>query len=686
MLLKLALRNMRRSLRDYAIYFVTLLIAVTVFYAFNSIGDQQVMHDIAASNHTNIIEFTGYMMNIFSIVVALVLGFLVIYANQLLITRRKREFGIYLVLGMRPGQVSRILLYETVFIGLGSLILGLGLGILISQLLSFATAALFGIAMPQYQFSFSLGACIATLACFAAIYIVVAIFNVITVRRCKLIDLIGAKTKRQKIIVRNPWVCLVLFVVSIVLIGLAYWQLDLNGMVLMFDAEFQRATVLMLVGSLLFFFSLSGFAIAVLTRLRGVYLKRLRPFTTRQVASKFNTSFVSIWVVCVLLFFAITTFATGLALVDAFTGDIDEANPYDASIIAYSETTSYENGKLVKTPVEDDIAQTSAYLRQHAADWGKTVERSAQLDIYELPDMTYGELMDAVNTYLTDAMSSNSASNSNVQVVGLTQLNEMLALDDKQPVTLADGEYLVTNNMSATEKIANAVIAKSMPLPTPSGELKPLDHVEKIQLNDFDLLSNSITMVVPDEVIDVLAQTEGPASVIVNVMYAPGVDAEKLSFEEIVESADAPGVTNVLTRAQMVGQASGLKVMITYLAIYIGLVLLVATAAVLAIQLLSLTIDSLGRYRLLSKLGCDTRMLTRSLFEQVVIYFVAPLALAVCHSACAIAVLSESLFAALGRDLFPSIVMAACLVVAIYGGYMLITYLTSRTSVKQAIS
>ena len=183
MLLKLATRNIRRSLRDYAIYFVTLLIAVTVFYAFNSIGDQQVMHDIAASNHANIIEFTGYMMNIFSIVVALVLGFLVIYANQLLITRRKREFGIYLVLGMKPGQVSRILLYETVFIGLGSLILGLGLGVLISQLLSFATAALFGIAMPQYQFSFSPGACIATLICFIAIFIVVAIFNVITVRR-----------------------------------------------------------------------------------------------------------------------------------------------------------------------------------------------------------------------------------------------------------------------------------------------------------------------------------------------------------------------------------------------------------------------------------------------------------------------------------------------------------------------
>ena len=685
MLLKLAVRNMRLSLRDYAIYFVTLLIAVTVFYAFNSVGDQQVMHDIAASDNTNVVEFTGYMMNTFSVVVAFVLGFLVIYANQLLINRRKREFGIYLVLGMKPGQVSRILLYETIFIGLGSLVLGLALGVLISQLLSFATAALFGIAMPQYQFSFSPIACIATLACFAAIYIVVAIFNVITVRRCKLIDLIGAKTKRQKIIIRNPWVCLVLFIVSLILIGLAYWQLDVNGMTLLFDAEFQRATVLMLVGSLLFFFSLSGFGIAVLTRLRGVYFKRLRPFTTRQVASKFNTSFVSIWVVCVLLFFAITTFATGLGLIDAFTGDIDEANPYDASIIAYGEETVYENGKGTKKPVDADISQTSAYLQQHVANWDTLVAASSQLDFYGLPDMTYGELMDAVNTHLSDAMSSTSMLNQGVCVVSLTQFNDLLALSDKQPVTLSSGEYLVTNNMSASQDIANAVVAQHMPLPTPVGDLTPANRVDKTQLNDFNMLSNALMMVVPDDVVATLAQTETPDTVYVNVMYAPRSNTEDV-FIDILDDVDAPGVSTVITREQMVGQASGLRVMITYLAVYIGLVLLITTAAVLAIQLLSLTIDSLDRYRLLSKLGCDTRMLTRSLFEQVVIYFVAPLALAVCHSACAISVLSESLFAALGRDIFPSIAMAACLVVAIYGGYMLITYLTSRTSVKQAVS
>lgn len=685
MLLKLAVRNIRRSLRDYAIYFVTLLIAVTIFYAFNSVGDQQVMHDIATSGNTNIVEFTGYMMNIFSVVVALVLGFLVIYANQLLVRRRKREFGIYLTLGMKPGQVSRILLYETVFIGLGSLVLGLALGILVSQLLSFATAALFGIAMPQYQFSFSPGACVATLACFAAIYVVVALFNVITIRRCKLIDLIGANTKRQRIIIRNPWICLAIFVVSIVLIALAYWQLDVNGMTMLFDAEFQRATVLMLVGSLLFFFSLAGFAIAVITRLRGTYLKRLRPFTTRQVASKLNTSFVSIWVVCVLLFFAITTFATGLGLIDVFTGDIEESNPYDASITVYDENISYENGKRVTTPVDADITQTSDYLRQHVAGWDDLVSQSAQLDIYDLPTITYGAVMDSVDTYFSDAMSSDSIMASDVQVMGITQFNEALSLAGKSPVTLGDDQYLVTNNMAASQAIADAMVAQAMELPTPMGALTPLAKVEQVQLADFSMAANGLNMVVPDDVIEALAQLEHPSGVYVNVNYVPNSNAGEL-FDESVHAAKVPGMANVIERADMIGQASGMRVMITYLAVYIGLVLLVATAAVLAIQLLSLTIDSLGRYRLLSKLGCDSSMLSRSLLEQVIIYFVTPLGLAVCHSICAIAVLSESLFTALGTNPLFSIAMAACLVVAIYGGYMLITYLTSRAAVRQAVS
>ena len=678
MLGKLALRNIRRSVRDYAIYFVTLLIAITVFYAFNSVSDQQVMRDITESNRANIVDFTGYMMGVFSTVVALVLGFLVIYANSLLIRRRKREFGMYFTLGMKAGQVSRIILYETVLVGIVSLVLGLGLGILISQLLSFVTAWLFGIPMPNYQFEFSMNAFIMTLVCFLAIYVVVALFNVFSIRRCKLIDLINADARNQKVAIRNPWVCLFLFAASIAILAVAYWQLNENGMVLMFDDHFMIATVLMLVGTLLLFFSLSGFLIAIVTRLRGFYLRKLRPFTTRQVASKVNTSFASMWIVSVLLFFAITTFATGMGLCEAFTGKIQEANPYDATLISYqgySDTETEEDGRA-----PFDIRNTEEYLREHVPDWDELVADSGRLDYYILPEMYFGDVMAATGATIN---SNASADYINVEVVGLSQFNKQLEMQGKQPVELGEDQYLVTNSMEVSEPVARAMAQEGYQLETPAGTLTPLPEVLNVQLGDFDILSNSATCVVPDRVLPELEAMDARSSAFFNVVYRSD-KTEEVFMDRIVDSEIA-GVTNVLTRAQMVGQAMGLRMVITYLALYIGLVLLVATAAVLAIQLLSLTIDSLSRYRMLSRLGCDTRMLGRSLFAQVVLYFIFPLVVAVCHSTWAIWVTSRSLFEVLATDLFPSIAMSAGFVLLIYGGYMLITYFASRATVTQGL-
>ena len=202
MYLKLALRNIRRSVRDYAVYFITLLFGVAVFYAFNSIGSQQILFDMETSASRSVFDSTTYILGMFSVVVACVLGFLILYANQFLIRRRKREFGTYLVLGMTPGHVSRIVLYETVLVGMLSLAVGLICGVLLSQGLSFFTAALFGTTMTNYQFVFSPDAFLVTLACFAAIYVVVALFNTITVSRCKLIDLIRAGEKNERPSVR----------------------------------------------------------------------------------------------------------------------------------------------------------------------------------------------------------------------------------------------------------------------------------------------------------------------------------------------------------------------------------------------------------------------------------------------------------------------------------------------------
>ena len=118
-----------------------------------------------------------------SVFIAIVLGFLIVYANNFLISRRKREFGIYMTLGMGRKQISKIILIETVLIGIISLIVGILIGIFASQFMSILVAKLFEADMSEFKFVFSKDACIKTCIYFAVMYLAVMIFNTITISK-----------------------------------------------------------------------------------------------------------------------------------------------------------------------------------------------------------------------------------------------------------------------------------------------------------------------------------------------------------------------------------------------------------------------------------------------------------------------------------------------------------------------
>lgn len=729
MYLKLALRNVRRSVRDYAIYFVTLLFGVAVFYAFNSIGSQQVLFDLENATTARQFETTGMFLGMFSVVVAFVLGFLILYANQFLIRRRKREFGTYLVLGMSPGHVSRIVLYETVMVGLVSLAVGLIAGVLLSQGLSFLTAGLFGTTMSNYQFVFSPDAFYTTLACFAAIYVVVALFNTITVSRQKLINLLHAEAQNQRTGVRNPWVCLVVFVVSLGVLAYAYQQLIENGLVMLDDPRFFRATVAMLVGSLLFFWSLAGFVVAVVTRLRGAYLKGLRIFTVRQIASKINTAFLSLWAVCVLLFFSITVFSTGMGFVEVFVGGIEKANPYSATLTAAvwygpeGDASASAGGAArrdemaAEAPERLEAAEAAHWdmavpLQEAAPDlWAETVDGYAQVNEYLVPDSTYDELIlpaeevsPGVNLRMDDLESIRATE---LPVIGVTEFNAARALQGQEPVTVEAGQYALLNNMDISSALARAIMKAAPEVDVLGQRLTLTGDLLETQLEDNAMTSAGLILVVPDSVVASLTDAGIiPSTSWLDVMYADNgktVEENDAALAAIVTAAQPASeggfekvkageadqwasllwpVTRVITANDMIVQAAGMRLMITYLALYIGFIFLVSTAAILAIQQLSQASDSSQRYRTLWKLGCDRRMVFRSLLVQVLVYFLVPLGLAVCHATCAIGVMSESLFNAMGVSTFAPIMLAAGLTLAIYGGYMVVTYFASRSIVK----
>ncbi len=723
MLLKLAWRNIRHSFRDYTIYFLTILFGVAVFYAFNSIGEQSVMMDIETASSESVLDLTQQMIGLVSSLIAFVLGFLVIYSNGFLIRRRKREFGTYMLLGMPNTQVSLIMLLETVLVGILSLIIGLLIGVLLSQGLSFVTAMLFGTVITNYQFVFSFDAFILTIVCFAVIYVVVAVFNTFTINRQRLINLLNANELNQKQIVRNPWICLVVFILSIAILAFAYWLLIKSRMQYLDSPEFIGATVCMLIGTLLLFWSLAGFVIAVITKLRGVYFRGLVPFTVRQIASRINTAFASLWMVCIMLFFSITIFSIGMGLVQAFVGDVEKANPYDASLCSVMYLPARESGNFdepadaarkMQEIAPNSFGRAEKYnwnMKDQLYDnapvlWDETVSQYAQLSLYEAQDTNYAELLGFLQQDVREKIEAQSNLNlGGISIVSESDVNDTLRMLGKSEISLESDQCLIVNTFGSTAAAAKNISEATPTITLQGDKYKYGRDVVDLEISDNSIPATALITVVPDKVIDsLIAQGAIPYESFLNIMYqANGKTAAQndVMLREIVVktqpidpvvSADTGDsytseewpVSSILTAYDMIDQSRGLKVMITYLAVYIAFILLVATAAVLAVQQLSQTADSLPRYMMLSRIGCSTSTLDRSLFAQVAIYFLLPLAVAICHSACAIYVTNESLIKGLGvQDVSSSILAAAILVFGIYGIYMIITYLVSRYRVNE---
>ena len=733
MLMKLALRNVRRSVRDYAVYFVTLTLGVAVFYAFNAIGDSRVLFEaqegaanVLLSSGVSIFDILSQVMTYFSVVVAVVLGFLVLYANRFVVRARKKEFGTYLLLGMNPRQVSSVVLMETLIVGVIALVVGLGLGFLISQAIAFATAGLIGVAINDYRLLFSAHSAQLTLGCFALIFAVVALFNAVQISRCKLATLLSANSRNERMPVRNPIVCLIVFVLSCLILAKAYAELNLDGLVY-FGEHFRIATALMLVSTLGLFWSASGFFILLIQRLRGAYFKGLAMFTMRQIAAKVNTAFVSLWTVSILLFFSIVVFSTGFSLATVLSDQLEENTQFDASIRA--SLMSLDTSEMEAVPseqyggeeekaaaIEETEAQrneicrlwqanggsTAAYLKSLIPDWDERVADSAQVDTWLTNDLTNKQLVESCGFTLEQIGSDDNSNmaDEGVQYVSLSQFNAARQLAGEKPIELAANEYLVDNTVDKSAVYAKALGQKGRTITVDGHELTASGQVVSQSLQVSIMSCLVAVLVVPDELAaERFAAGDLPYLSELNVNLASDSHEQAMKdlmaeygkavppSDELAEmgwtyDSDAWPVSYYDTSEGVVADSMGIKLLLVYLALYIGFIFLMTTAAVLSVQQLSEVADSIPRYRLLAQLGCDRGMVLRSLRTQIVIYFVAPLLVAGCHSACTISLLYKNLLSIWGASaVTDTLAIGIALVVAVYAVYLASTYLVARSAV-----
>lgn len=652
MYFKLAKQNVKKSFKSYIIYFFTLVFGVAIFYIFNSISSQSIMMNLSEEKKV-VFDMVNTVMGYISIFIAFILGFLIVYSNNYLIKRRKKEFGVYLTLGMEKGTLSKIIFIETILIGLISLIIGLVLGVVLSQGLSIFTAYMFKVDLTKFCFIFSESAFKKTILCFIAIYIIVFIFNSIKINKIKIIDLLKGARKNETQTVKKVWVSVILFILSVVMIGSAYYMVIKMGIAELEIKTLGISVLLGSVGTVLFFYSLTGFVLEVVKRRKSIYLKDLNMFVLRQISSKINTTFISISVICLMLFIAICTLSTGLGVNIAMNSNLKDLTRFDATIWN-------NDGKSIQSILNYNKAFISDY-----------VESELPVTLYD-SGVRYGDFlskkaMENQNSYYP------IATNQKIVVMNLSEYNAILKNLGEKEISLGKNEYTAIGDIDSLSKWANESLKSGKEIKINNETLKPANmKFKEIDIYDFLMKNNLLTFIVNDPVLNGLK----PVNTKVNINLKKGVNIEKLKEFKINQKG-----FYMITKSEVYANSEGVGLTYAYLGIYIGLIFIMASAIVLSIQQLTDSIDNKERYKVLKEIGVDEKMINKSLFKQIGICFLLPISLAIIHSIVGIKVASKVVSMFGDINIVKNIIIAMIVIIVIYGGYFVITYLTAKRNI-----
>lgn len=688
MLFKLSVKNIRKSIKDYTVYFLTLILGVSIFYMFNSLDSQEAMLTVSSSTR-EIVKLMVSMIGMVSVFVAITLGFLIVYANNFLIKRRKKEFGLYMTLGMGRWQISRILLVETFLIGLLSLVVGMIVGVFGSQLMSVLVAKLFEADMSEYQFVFSKAACMKTCLCFGVMYVAVMILNVFTISKYKLIDLLTAVKKNERVKMKNPLLCVIVFLGASGMLGYAYYLVTAGADKITSANKLAVPIAMGVVATFFLFWSLSGFVLKLVQSRKNIYLRGSNVFVLRQIHNKINTTVVSMTIICLLLFMTISVLSVALSLNNILTNDLEELTPVDINL--YKPANLPEDGDYTKEQITDSKLAISTTLKENGFDMNQ-LKDVIEFETYATNELTWKDSLGDTYEQVKEQFPMLQYDTAEL-IIKVSDYNSIARLYGLSEQELLNDEYLVLCDYDNMKNIRDMALQNNSRITLAGTEY----HTKYKECQEgYITISTSHTntgiIVVPDSC-NLTESMKEQYFLIAN--YNAETEEEREAIEDeftnygednvLYANLSKKGIIlDGMTKISIIESSKGLATIITFIAIYLGVIFLIASSAILALKELTENSDNRQRYMILRKIGMDEEMINKTLFRQIGVFFLAPLLLAIIHSIFGIQFgLKLTSVQVQPEEMLPSVIGTAIFLVAVYGGYFLATYAGSRNIIKE---
>lgn len=675
MLFKLSLKNISKSIKDYAIYFFTLILGIATFYVFNAIDDQSVMMKVSSTT-AEIIKLMTNVLSGVSVFVSIILAFLIVYASRFLIKRRNKEFGVYLTLGMSKKKISLILFIETLIIGIFSLVVGLGIGFLLSQLMSILVANMFEADLTRFQFVFSTNACIKTLIYFSIMYFVVMIFNTINISKCKLIDLMYSNKKSEKIKLKNPLFCTIVFIISCIALGFAYYQVT-GGIEKMTNVNSIFVPIgIGAISTFFVFWSLSGLLLKIFISMKNTYYKGLNSFTLRQFSSKINTMTFSMTIICLMLFITICVLSSALSMKNSLNKNVVEFSPRDIEI-SKPANVDLEDSDFTDKQIENYKLSFEEIFTKNRFDFKKF----KNIVYFSLYADDYVTLKSTLGTYYKTAKKNYPflRYDDNIVLMKNSDYNNLANSFNLEKINLNSNQYAVVGNYKKMIDIKNEALKRNTEIIVNQRIYLPK---YKKAINGFYEMGSQKSeigfIVLPD---DALNENQKISNKMVADYNGNQDDIEK-DVTSFLNNTSKYIIT-FNTKKDIRDASVGLGAIVTFLGLYLGIIFLISCAAILALKELSESSDNVEKFVVLRKIGVDEQELNKALFKQIGIFFMFPLILAIIHSIFGV-MFCNNILKTMGVSFnLKSVIITSLFIIFIYGGYFFITYLCSKNIIKE---
>ena len=678
---QLAKTNVRKSIKDYLIYFITIAICVSLFYAITSLSSSD--YELITEESYNfralkiILQYSTYL-------ITAILILLIAYVNKYMIGRRKREFATYVLLGAEQISVSLMFFIETIVVGFLAIITGILVGTLFSQAI---TAIVLISAKQEVVFSIKLYAdtVVITFIFFISMFCIIGLYNVIVLRKIKLIDMINAHKQVESQFKRSNKVYIAIFVVSIIMyiisgsytVKLINSEIDYSVKSLMYIGI---SLITFIIGTYALFYSIAYIMIYIKNKCINFKYEGTNLFLIGAIVSKVKTAPILMATISITFLGAMISFIMTLVMSQWSMGYLDMRVPYDIEI-----RNNYSTNFLAQSNI-DDIKVIPKLDYSEIVDWlnnnGKDIESYCQVEKYII------------------SHDDNIKSTLAIKLSDFNKLRTMLGYDE---IKLNDKEFTTQWHNVVSDEVINNYVGKNSKLNI-NGVTYNIsqDSSYKESIGEGFYFNSDNIIILPDEVCDNLdfIETNFVANIENKMKYEEANEFRQNyiynwfrsnNSEFVTKYSDENDITyrviDIRIKSLEINNILTTTLAMRILGVYLGIVLLMISLTILSLSQLTDSIEHKDRFNVLRKLGVEENQINRIILKQISIYFIVPIVIAMIGDAIFIynyyLIYNDIITVFVGNiEFILSIIFGVALMIVIYICYFIGTYYTFKRNIN----